>query len=89
MFSYFWTPNTFFTSHLYPLKPLPRTPLHSLSTPRVNFVNVLRAAFACTDPENAKKTVKLSVLFALLGSAGLKAAHRTLVKLIPDYDVGF
>jgi hypothetical protein len=34
-----------------------------------------------TDPESAKKTVKLSVFFALLGSAHLKAAHRMLMKL--------
>ncbi len=30
-------------------------------SPEVNFINVLRAAFALTDPKSAKKTVKLSV----------------------------
>ena len=33
------------------------------------------------DPKRAKKTVKLSSFFALLGSGSVKAAHRTLVKL--------
>jgi len=49
--------------------------------PRANFINLLRAAFACTDLKNAKKTVKLSVFFALLGSAHTKAACRTLMEL--------
>ena len=47
----------------------------------VNFTNVLRAAFALVDPKSAKKTVKLSSFFVLLGSARAKAACRTLVKL--------
>ncbi len=33
----------------------------------------------------AEKTVKLSVFFALSGSAHVKAAHRMLVKLTPDH----
>jgi len=36
-----------------------------------------------TDPKRAKKTVKLSVFIALLGSAHAKAARRILVKLTP------
>jgi len=48
----------------------------------VNFINVLRADFA--DPESAKKTDKLSVFLALLGSVHIKAARRTLMKLTPD-----
>ena len=49
----------------------------------VNFTNILRAAFALVDPKSAKKTVKLSSFFALLGSTSVKAARRTLVKLNP------
>ncbi len=30
-------------------------------TPGVNFINVLRTAFTCADPESAKKTVKFLV----------------------------
>ena len=52
------------------------------SRPGVNFINVLREALKCADPKSAKKTVKLSVFFALLGFTGAKAAHRTLMKLI-------
>jgi len=37
--------------------------------------------YALADAERAKKTVKLSVFFALSGSAHAKAAHRTLMKL--------
>jgi len=38
----------------------------------------------CTDPKSAKKTVKLSVFFALLGYVRAKAARKMLVKLTPD-----
>jgi len=54
-----------------------------LGTTGVNFINVLQAAFVLADPKSAKETVKLSVFFALLGSALAKAAHKTLVKLTP------
>jgi len=51
----------------------------------VNFINVLQAAASkCTDPKSAKKTVKLSVFFALLGSALAKDAHLMLMKSTPD-----
>ena len=55
------------------------------SPPGVNFVNVLRAGFTHTDFESAKKTVKLSSCFALLGSLRVKAARRMLMKLTPGY----
>ena len=51
--------------------------------PGVNFTKVLKAAFTPADPESAKKTVKLSSFFALLGSSSVKAASKMLVKLTP------
>jgi len=57
--------------------------------PGVNFINVLRAAFALADPESAKKTVKLSVFFALSGSALAKAAPKMLLKLTPGLNFIF
>ena len=54
-----------------------------------NFINVLQAAFMPTDTKSAKKTVKLSSFFALLGSASVKAACRTLVKLNPCFEFSF
>jgi len=45
----------------------------------VNFINVLRQLFSPKDPESAKKTVKMSVFFALLGSAPAKAARITFM----------
>jgi len=51
--------------------------------PSVNFINILWAAFMPPDTKSAKKTVKLSSFFALLGSLSVKAARRTLVKLTP------
>jgi len=48
-------------------------------TPGVNLTNVLRTAFMLVDPKSIKNTVKLSVSF--LGSASVKAVHRTLMKL--------
>jgi hypothetical protein len=50
----------------------------------VTFTNILQAAFSRADPKNAKKTDRLSVLCALLGSARVKAALRMLMKLTPS-----
>jgi len=56
-----------------------------LLTPGVNFINIplvyIRAAFERTDPKGAKKTNNLTVFFGLTGSARVKAALRTLMKL--------
>ncbi len=46
----------------------------------VNFINFLQPAFAYSDPESAKKTVKLSVFVELLGYERAKAAQITLMK---------
>ena len=48
---------------------------------RVNFNNVLAAAFVRADPKSAKKTDNFTVFFALSGSACVKVANRTLMKL--------
>ena len=64
---------TFLTTHLTPT--------------RVNFTNMSWTAFARADPKSAKKNVKLSSFFALLGSAWVNAARRTLVKLTPDFQI--
>ena len=53
------------------------------SRPGVNFTNVLRAAFTPADPKSGKKLLNLTVFFALSGSASVKAARRTLMKLTP------
>ncbi len=46
-------------------------------TPGVNYINVLRAAFACTDPKRAKRHWWLDCHYAvILGSAFVKAAHK-------------
>ena len=49
--------------------------------PGVNFTSIQRAAFMSADPKSAKKLLDLTVFFALLGSAHIKAARRMLVKL--------
>jgi hypothetical protein len=56
--------------------------------PGVNFTNILRTAFSFVDPESVKNTVQLShqYLFTLLGSAHVKAVHRMLMKLSPEWD---
>jgi len=51
----------------------------------VNFINILQAAFTRTDPNSAKKTDNLTAFFVHLGSARVKAAHRTLMKLTPGF----
>jgi len=55
--------------------------INNTSCPGVNFISILQAAFTCADPESAKKTVKLSVFFALLGSTHAKADRRMLMNL--------
>ncbi len=50
--------------------------------PGVNFINVLRAAFACADPKSTKND-NLNVFFMLLGPSCVKAARRMLVKMTP------
>jgi len=53
--------------------------LHSKSVvPGVNFINILRAAFTRVGPKSAKR-----LSFALLGSACVKAACKTLMKITP------
>ena len=38
----------------------------------VNFTNILWAVFTCEDPKSAKNPFKLSIFFALIGSARVK-----------------
>ena len=52
-------------------------------TPRVNFIDVLRAAFMCADPKSAKDTVKPSVFYMLSGSALVKDGCKMLMKSTP------
>ena len=56
----------------------------SITPTGVKFINVLQAAFTSADTKSAKMTVKSSSFFALSGSACVKAACRTLMKLTPD-----
>ena len=48
---------------------------------RVNFTNILQAAFTHADPKSVIKLLNLTVFFALLGTVGIKATRRILVKL--------
>ena len=50
---------------------------------QVNFTNILWAAFMGADHKSAIKLLNLTVFFALLGYACVKAAHRMLVTLTP------
>jgi len=59
------------------------TSLSLSPSPWIDFIKVLRAAFMHTDPKSTKKTDGLTIFFALLGSAHIKAVHKMLVKLIP------
>jgi len=46
-----------------------------------------RAAFMCADPKSVKRQSSHQCLFAILGSAQVKAAHKTLVKLNPGVNI--
>ncbi len=52
-------------------------------TPGVNFTNMFTSSFYLPKSQKCKKTFKSSVYFLLLGSVCLKAARKTIVKLIP------
>jgi len=51
--------------------------------PGVNFINVLRAAFAHVDPKSVKRYWGFDWILTLLGSTHVKAVRRTLMKLSP------
>jgi len=51
------------------------------------YEQLLQAAFTCADPKSAKNIDSLTVIFALLGSAGIKASIITLVKLTPEVNL--
>ncbi len=42
-----------------------------------------QSSMSSSDPKNSKKRIKLSVFFALSGTALAKATYRTLIKLTP------
>jgi len=52
--------------------------------PGVNFTNIVLEAFAHRDPKSEKRTDDLTVIFALLGSAHVKASLKLLVKSTLD-----
>ena len=62
------------------LRFAPASGLVKLTQPRVNFTNILQAAFTRTDPKSAKKDSQVTQLFVLLGSALVKAAHKHVGK---------
>jgi len=53
-------------------------------TPGLNFINLLRTAFAHADPKSVKDTYDLTVFFMLLGSMIVKAVRKMLMKLTPE-----
>ena len=53
------------------------------TTSGVNFTNILQAAFMRADPKSAKKCSKIKQHFALLGSAGVKAARKHVDEIDP------
>ncbi len=54
--------------------------LKNIRRPRVNFINILRKVFMLVGPKSVKQHCCLDCLFALLKSACVKAACRTLMK---------
>ncbi len=55
----------------------------ALQRPGVNFINVLRTAFVLVEPESIRTQSSCQYLFALLGSASVKAVYRMLKKSTP------
>ncbi len=50
----------------------------------VNFINVIRTAFAHVDPKSVKRYGGFDLILTLLGDTSVKALRRTLMKLSPD-----
>ncbi len=53
----------------------------------VNFINVLRTAFALVDPKSVRTQSSRQYLFTLLGSTSVKAVRRTLMKPTPKAEM--
>ena len=53
--------------------------------PGANFINVSTCSFYVHSSQRRKKLLNLTVFFALLGSARVKAARKMLVKLTPRF----
>ncbi len=53
-------------------------------TPGLDFINVLRTAFALVDPKSVRTQSSLQYHFTLLGSTSVKAVRRKLLKLTPE-----
>ena len=51
----------------------------------VNFINVFMRSFYPCSSQKCKKLFELTVFFALLGSAHIKAASKILLKLTPGF----
>ena len=58
--------------------------LFSSSPPWVNFNNILQAAYTRSDPKSAKKDNHVKQLFALSGSAWVKAARTIVGEIDPS-----
>jgi len=52
-------------------------------SPGVNFINVLRAAFAPVDPKSVKWYWQLDWILTLLGSTGAKAVRKYVGEIEP------
>ena len=55
----------------------------SIHVCKFSFINILQAAFMSTDPKSGKKDHDVKQLFTLLGSAGIKAAHKHVYEIDP------
>jgi len=53
-------------------------------TPGVNFINVLRAAFAPVDPKSVKRHWQLDWILMLLGATGVKAVRKYVGETEPS-----
>jgi len=51
--------------------------------PRVNFINILCSAFTSADPKSSKGYWQHNWIFMLLGSAGVRAAHKLVGEIDP------
>ncbi len=65
------------------LKKLLGTKFYLKLGPSVNFINVLRAAFAPVDPKSVKRYWQLDRILMLLGATGVKFVHKYVGEIVP------
>ena len=59
--------------------------IQPIESPGLNFINLLTRSFYASRSEKRKKLLELTVIFVLLGSLSVKAAHKHVDEIDPKF----